>query len=265
MNKHDSHKKAKQLLDQGDENSLLLANLLLRRCVEFIVYDKLSTYKKYVPGVVFDKWQPSHALKTLLQFEPDADQPIRLRFAKEDTQGNPTGPWMDLGEHRTLNHSWLNKNYNKLSSYLHVPHGKQKQPEKTKYYEYLSSVSEEIEKVLECRLHGCSIAHRIKYKCTVCGMSSMVHRDIAEKTRKAICINPNCGAIHLVAFNDDSWEVVLEATNIPCLKCNAANLLENRHIDIGTTFNCIECDTKHIIGTRNWGYAIEDEINKRNS
>ena len=112
--------KAKEWLAGGESSQLRYASLELRLCLEAIVYEKLEYYKKYVPGVVFSKWQPGHAMKMLKQFEPDADIDCRLAFAPESSPGVTCGPFQAMGEHRFFSTKWLNKNYHRLSSHLHV-------------------------------------------------------------------------------------------------------------------------------------------------
>jgi hypothetical protein len=89
--------------------------------MEAITYEKLNAYSSYVPAEVFNKWQPNHALKMLLQFEPHADEEFSLCVSPELETGKPTGNWTNIGEHRTFKLSWLTKNYNRLGSYLHMP------------------------------------------------------------------------------------------------------------------------------------------------
>lgn len=104
------------------DDVLQYAALELRQCVESIIYEKLRVYKKYVPGVVFEKWQPQHASKMLLQFEPGADESFRMAIREEHEDGVASETPVYVGEYRSLSLSWLEKNYNKLGSYLHVPH-----------------------------------------------------------------------------------------------------------------------------------------------
>jgi hypothetical protein len=262
MTKHADLQRAKDLLSKGDSSSLLYAALELRRCIEAIVYQKLETYSKYVPGVVFDRWQPAHALKALLQFEPDADEDFRLRVVEEDHSGNPKGPWIDLGEHRTFRVAWLGKNYNKLSSHLHVAHGKQKHMNVDEVRDYLIEVVEAIDRILECSIIGASLGQRIQFKCSICDSSSLVNVQVAERTKRATCINPNCSAVYHVEKHDDQWQVELEATEFKCQKCKASIWLENRHLNVGRLFKCQECQTEHVIFGRNWGYATKEEADR---
>ena len=58
--------RARRLLIVAGDESLRYACLELRFCIEAIVYAKLDAYSSYVPAVVFEKWQPNHAMKMLL-------------------------------------------------------------------------------------------------------------------------------------------------------------------------------------------------------
>jgi len=104
-------KRAIKLADEGDYDSLIYSSLELRQCIESIIYEKLESYKKYVPDVVFKKWQPNHALKTLLYFEPDAEQSMKIAIAPESPVGVTSGPFQYIGEHKALTVEWLNKNW----------------------------------------------------------------------------------------------------------------------------------------------------------
>ena len=113
--------RAKLLLQKKEDDATIYAALELRQCIEAILYEKIKGYAKYVPGVVFEKWQPAHILKTLLQFEPDADEDFNLSFGLENKHGIAKGPLQLLGRHKSFKMRWLQRNYNKLGSYLHVP------------------------------------------------------------------------------------------------------------------------------------------------
>jgi DNA-directed RNA polymerase subunit RPC12/RpoP len=265
MNKATYLNQARGLLAQRDDGLLSYAALELRRCIESIVYEKLQTYAKYVPGQVLDKWQPAHALKALLQFEPGADEEFRLRVAEEDQSGNTKGPWIDMGEHRTLKLGWLERNYNKLGSLLHVPHGEGKALTAGDTRAYLDKVVAELDRVLAGSIIGASLASRISFKCAMCGCTSLVNTQVAERTRRAICINPNCGAVHHLEQLDDQWRVDLEQTEFKCRSCGAPIWLENRHLDVGRFFKCQECKTEHLIVARQWAYGTREEAEKHAS
>jgi len=120
-NKRQCLDRAQNMLSKEDDSFLRYACLELRFCMEAITYEKLNAYSSYVPAKVFNKWQPAHALKVLLQFEPNADENFTMYVSPESSPGVPTGKRTNFGEHRTFKLNWLKKNYNKLGSYLHMP------------------------------------------------------------------------------------------------------------------------------------------------
>ncbi|AYF88157.1 hypothetical protein D6Z43_13730 [Pseudomonas sp. DY-1] len=93
----------------------------MRFAIEKIVYAKLSQLAGKNPPEVYRTWQPNKAMKLLLGFEPRADQSVSMSISSVAEDGSPLGDWTDLGEARALTVQWLNKNYNKLGKFLHVP------------------------------------------------------------------------------------------------------------------------------------------------
>lgn len=251
--------RATDLLSKKGDDTLTHAALDLRQCIEAIVYEKLSVYSKYIPGLVYEKWQPPHALKMLLQFEPDADENLRMRIAPENASGVPEGPWTDLGEHRTFKLSWLDKNYNKLGSYLHVPHGRNLGFDTQKMREDLERIAAEIKAVLDSSIIGMALAERVQFKCAVCGQECLANADGVRRSRRAVCINPNCGAFHHAEEGEQGWTLQLEASKFECRICGASVRLQNRLLDIGRTFACSECGAEHLIVGRQWAYATKRE------
>lgn len=83
--------RARGLLSTPYDRSLRCACLELRFCIEVIVYQKLDVYSSYVPSAIFEKWQSNHAMKILLQFEPEADDDFTLYVSPESEPGIPTG------------------------------------------------------------------------------------------------------------------------------------------------------------------------------
>ena len=251
--------RARNLLSTAGDDSLRYACLELRFCIEAITYEKLDTYSRYVPATVFEKWQPNHSLKMLLQFEPDADEDFTLYVSPESEPGKPTGNWACLGQHNAAKLSWLNKNYNKLGSYLHVKMGNR---EKVETIEELSAIRKEIERILSelepvvnSDIVGATLATRIQFKCEACEQLLLVNADVLRKTRRAACINQQCGVEYNASEDaDGGWQFKLAMTSFKCLKCEKINFLEIRHVDIGTKFRCNRCGEVHHITDGQWKY-----------
>ena len=244
--------RARNLLSTADDDALRYACLELRFCIEAIIYQKLDVYTNYVPAAVFKKWQPTHALKMLLQFEPDADEDFTLYVSPESEPGKPTGNWTCLGEHRTIKASWLNKNYNKLGSYLHVKMNNTRpvetQEELSKIRTDIERIFSELEPVVNCDMLAVPLATRVQFKCQACDQLSFVNRTVLRRAGRATCINQQCGAEYNASEGKDGrWQFKLAMTPFKCLKCEKINFLQSRRVDIGIRFRCNRCGEVHHI------------------
>jgi len=256
--------RAKILIDEGSYDSFIYAALDLRQCIESIIYEKLDGYKKYVPGVVFQKWQPSHALKTLLYFEPDAEQSIKLAIAPESSPGVTSGPFQYIGEHKALTVEWLNKNYNKLGSFLHVQRDKSKKLSHDKLRSELKIIKDKLDEVIKCNLISCSMSERVTFECQACNKKSLANVKAIRKSKRAYCIHPNCGASHSVIANKDGFSFRLEQTCFKCLKCETDNFIPNTDIYAKMEFNCYKCSERHIVLGYSPNYNTLKKYNESN-
>lgn len=237
--KTDCFERAKKLVDKGNYDSLIYASLELRQCIESIVYEKLESYRKYVPDVVFKKWQPNHALKTLLYFEPDAGESMRIAIAPESSPGVTSGPFQYLGEHKALTVEWLDKNYNKLGSFLHIQRDRSKIMSYNKLKSELTTIIDKLDEVTKCNLISCSMADRVTFECHACNKISLANVKSIRKLGGAFCIHPDCGASHTVIENDGIFSFKLEQTCFKCSKCKTDNFIPNTDIHINMEFTCI--------------------------
>lgn len=257
--------RARNLLANSGDGSLRYACLELRFCIEAIVYEKLNTYSGYVPAAVFEKWQPNHAMKMLLQFEPDAAEDFTLYVSSESEPGKPTGNWTCLGQHNALKPGWINKNYNKLGSYLHVRMGNNNVRETT---EELSGIRKDIERIaaelepaVNSDIVSTTLSPRIQFKCQACEQVSLVNVDVLRKTRRAACISQQCGAEYNASEDAEGWRFKLAMTSFKCLKCEKTSFLENQHVDVGKRFRCSHCGELHRIAGGQWNYErVTDQV-----
>lgn len=250
--------RARGLLSTVYDGSLRYVCLELRFCIEAIVYSKLDVYSKYVPSAVFEKWQPNHAMKMLLQFEPEADEDFTLYVSPESELGVPTGNWSCLGQHNALNLSWLNKNYNKLGSYLHLKIGnkqtRETAEELTVIRKDIERILSEVERAVNSDIIGGTLAPRIQFKCQACEQISLVNAEVLRKTGRATCINPQCGVEYVASKDDDGWRFKLAMTSFKCLKCEKTSFLENQYVEVGKRFRCKHCGEVHRIVGGQWNY-----------
>ncbi len=254
--------RAKALIEENTDDSLVYAALELRQCIEAIVYEKLKGYKKYVPGVVFSKWQPHHALKTLLYFEPDAEESAILRVAPESSPGVRSGPFETIGFHRALSVAWLSKNYNKLGSYLHVQREKSTHSKTKELSEYLSQVHTKLTEIAKNTIISIAIAERIEFKCVACKKNTLANAQSVDKSGQAICIHPECAALHTITRENDHWKIKLVGARFVCSNCKTENSVPLTDIHIGMTCKCVECHEEHVIVDQSWRIQTMKEYQK---
>jgi predicted RNA-binding Zn-ribbon protein involved in translation (DUF1610 family) len=252
------------LLGKEEDDKLPYVALELRRCMETIVYEKLEAYRRYVPGLVFEKWQPPQRLKALLQFEPEADENVRVRLAPEVEYGVPSsGPWTELGEHKALKLRWLEKNYHRLGNYLHVPLGQETPPNPAKLRTDMQRIAATLEEVLQSSIIAVSLTERVAFTCGICGQANLANAEGVRKTGRAFCVNPDCGIIYHTTEGADGWKLLPEVSNFDCRQCGAAIPLPNNRLEIGLAFECSKCGTEHVMVGRSWAYGTKDEISRQ--
>jgi transcription elongation factor Elf1 len=231
--------------------------------MEAVAYDKLRNYSKRLPQGVLDKWQPPQAVKALLELEPDADQDFELKMSPESEPGVPTGEWVNLGSHKSLKLDWLRKHYNKLGNLLHVPQPNAKasslQLSANELRKYLESIISEMESAVASTMDA-SLAMVVTFRCSVCGETVAANLSGVQKTRRAVCLNPQCGAEFSAIQNQDGeLSFRLVATYFKCIKCDQEIPVENRKLAMGYRFKCATCGEEHEIVERNWGYVLVSE------
>jgi len=256
LDKSSCFARAKKMLSLGD-GSLRYACLELRFCMEAMAYDKLNTYSKRLPSGLLERWQPPQAVRALLELEPDADQDFELRMSLESAPGVPTGEWVNLGSHKSLKLDWLRKHYNKLGNFLHVPLPSTKprsvQHSSGELRQYLEEVVAEMEPVVVSTMDA-SFAAVVTFQCSVC--KEMVPANLAgvQKSHKAVCLSPQCGAEFIATNKGNELVFDLDASYPTCIKCDHQNAVENRKLAIGYRFRCEECGEEHKVAR--WGYAL---------
>lgn len=256
--------RAREMLESENDLLLRYVCLELRLCMEAITYGKLQTYSKRLPADVLAKWQPPQAVKALLEFEPDADQSFELRISPESSLGVPTGEWVSLGSNKSLKLGWLRKHYNKLGSLLHViaPGAKPSalQSDSRELRKYLEAVVAELEPVAASRIDS-SLATVVDFQCSVCGDTIIANLDGVQKTRRAVCLNPSCGAeFAAVEADDGELGFLLMASHFGCIKCGHEATLQNRKLEVGYKFRCAKCGEEHQLMKRQWAYALVSEL-----
>lgn len=255
---------AEQHLAESDEFSMVYAALNLRMCIETIIYAKIEAYRKYVPSIVYDHWQPAHAMKVLKQFEPDADSSFRIAIAKESSPGVRSGPLVSLGEHHALSARWLSRNYGKLGSYLHVRRGKSTERSDAYLRKGLSDIADEVRLAVSSTVGSASLALRCTFECQICGVKASAHDSYVRAHGEAYCVNHECGARHIVNCIDTGYEVRVDQIEFKCLSCEGLQYLTQSAIEVGLRYECLHCKAEHAIISQHWGYDLVSNLEGAN-
>jgi len=255
-------KRAKDLLQNNSDYILPYACLELRFCLESITYEKLNTYSSRIPPAVYGKWQPPQVLKTLLRFEPLADQDFELRICSESSLGVPDENWKYLGSHKTFKLKWLRKTYNKLGNFLHISTLDSQTKDKNHksnddLRKFLKETISQLEIIVKSNL-DCSIGKTISFDCAVCSTTVVANIEGVKSTATAQCLNQNCCADYYSSEENGEVFFKLQTIDFKCLKCEESISIERKKVTFGTQFHCLSCDSKHKIISNNWQYGLNN-------
>jgi len=257
MNKYSMMEWAKKLFEDPTPANLVYAALELRLCMEGITYETLRSFSDVVPESVLSTWQPPQAVKALLEFEPIADRSWSLFAGEEEEFGKPASKMQLVGQHNALSLKWLRKHYNKLGRLLHVSFhaaGKSKEPARASK-EYLLEVIADLEPPLNSTIFGPGFREVVFFTCTQCNRKVVCNKNSASKSKRAVCLNPQCGAEYFASITDGSEPVFqLMATDFQCVKCTTTIPIENRKLAVGLEFKCPSCKQAYRINVQGWSY-----------
>lgn len=262
LDKRSCMARAQTLLTSPTPENLRYAALELRLCIEALTYEKLRSFSSLVPEEILKTWQPPQAVKALLEFEPLADQTFTIFAGVEEEYGKPASTMQFVGKHTSLRLNWLRKHYHKLGNLLHAPAaGAKSEPTNTQVAEYLAEVVADLEAPLSSNITGGSIREVFSFNCTKCQNLVVCNTQAVRKSRRAVCLNPQCKAEYFASISEEgSATFELMVTTFECTKegCDGKLSIENRKLDIGVEFSCPVCGLKHTIIHRQWGYGPQE-------
>jgi hypothetical protein len=259
LDKYSCLRRAKDLIGRGDLVSLRYAALELRYCMEAITYDKLSAYSSRLPPELLATWQPPQAMRALVEIEEHAEEDYKV-FVGTGREGAQGGPLSFIGEHRSLKAGWLNREYNRLGSVLHVPNrndrakpGKYETPSKLR--ERLASLVDDLQPVVESSATAV-IAKCIEFECTLCQRCLVVTEKAARTRRRVKCLHPDCQVNYAVEIDEDGeLRFGLSDTTFTCRSCGATTVFPEARIKVGVRFDCVNCGGHHVVVEHAWRYA----------
>lgn len=251
--------RAKSLLAQNDDTVLRYVCLELRFCIEATAYNKLQLYRNRVPKKLFKKWQPPQLFKALIQLEPHAGENFKLAVSLGESSNNFTL----LGENVTFDYRWLNKTYNKLGSFLHIPFEDTQKSIllTTELRKDLTGIIEKLDPIVESDIDAAPMAQCSAFNCKICGEQVWSSITVLENTEEVQCLN--CDAEYSVLKDAESkFKFRLQAISFKCESCEKIIKIECRHLDFGYQFQCESCGTEYQIAAQKWIYEkIQKEQN----
>lgn len=247
----DSHyEKARLLLESDDLQSLRYACLELRYFIEAHVYQQLLAGADEIPRTIIETWQPNKAIKLLSAFDDLADKDLHLSIFSEDDE---------LKETITYNNipiSDLNKLYNSLGSYLHLP-----MPKKLDAYRIdkkkVIKTFEQLEKLITGNLIVVKGNYEY-FQCEACGQNILYTNHYLESSESIACQNDSCRIEHAIKKTDDS--VSFGARYVfNCGACHKETSVFFSKIEDGYKFDCKNCSTEYTFEIILRGIPLEQQ------
>lgn len=235
--------RARELLEAGDEAAVRYACLEMRFAIEKIVYRKLSKLAEKIPPAIYRTWQPNKAMKLLLNFEPQADQNVKVAVSSVAEDGSPAGDWSDLGEARAFKLQWLNKYYNKLGGYLHASPLYEKKKPAHKVVCSLREILEELDYVAASSM-VMSFTITGNFPCEKCGTAIYFSEEQIKAQAELECYNQACPVRYkIIGFGDKLKVERLHCFDYRCTRCDAENSLPGPlHHEVR---HCTSCGQTH--------------------
>lgn len=235
-NKNFHYNNALKLLESDCIQSLRYACLELRYLIEAHVYERLLHEVDDLPRSIINTWQPNKAIKMLSMFDDLADKDMRLELL--DSDGNV----VTKIHCNNIPIKELNKIYNSLGSYLHLP-----MPRKVDSYKIDKGKISDILRKLKRVTDGNLIIYKIHYdyfKCENCNKNIIYTEQYVKNNDSIKCQNDNCNIEYVIRTHSKSVEFGAKY-EFECGVChNQASVFFSK-IEDGYAFSCDSCNTKY--------------------
>ncbi len=236
--------KAEKLLASPDNDDLIYACLELRKCIEALSYELLKGYLPEVPLKAIDVWQPDKVMRELLRIDSGADRTARLRMKREGRDGEPDGPWIELGEDRRMKTQWASKSYQRLGSYLHVPTIKQDREGASLDFEEVrkrvGTIRDVLQHILSATIWNANFAVSVAFSCSNCEAPIKRRSEILEKGEPIEC--GNCGQLYDAEdHSNGNYFFVPHAVSWNCEACGEPRSIMQSLVKVGADVSCPKC------------------------
>ncbi|MCG2839332.1 hypothetical protein L6J37_21120 [Photobacterium sp. WH77] len=247
-NKDKHLQRALNLLESENSVEHVYACLELRFCIEAIVYQKLLHGVGCLPNTIVNTWQPTKALKMLVEFDKLSASDCVVEVNLSHSTKPPESGWLSLGQQKLPPVRWLTTTYNKLGNFLHLV-----EPQKAVETTY-RDIQKDLRDIAEQLKQYVSSNILISYKnidikqCPACqqDMAFSLKNVRDGETRK--CSNFRCGALFTVKADIEKQEIKLSCNtyDVKCQLCDKDIVIPEeviRNLDI---FSCHHCCAEYI-------------------
>lgn len=247
--------RAQTELASGDPDRLEYAALQLRKAMEAVTYHRVQLYKGEIPPAVYRRWQPRDYVRYMAEIDWMASyKSWKVSFKPEHKSGQPENAWIELGMETLLTIKDLQKHYDALGNFLHIPTPYQiendKTPNQNRVKEHCQHCIEILERVLKSPISNAHIKISSENKCIRCGLPIIRRFELnSTKTVEARCIG--CGAQYIVTdegSNKVRWTPKIREIECQTPGCGAKIELWEDEIRPGLSWECKGCGE---------GYALQ--------
>jgi hypothetical protein len=249
----DALRRAKFLVEAGDDASLRYSALELRTGLECLVFENALRFSADLAATDFQTWHPGVLLERLLEIDPLAASTLTM-----SVQDPETGEWHTLGTDKRIGLSVLKKHYYALGNFLHAPTIEQirRRPQfaKAKLLKRCLECIEIIEQVTEAdlRLGSAEFFGHINFECVGCGTqlrrrlnALQMPQNRAPGTKASITLEcPNCPASYDVRHLPDKgvgWRPQEWDATCPADGCEGVHRKWVREVASGMKSTCPAC------------------------
>jgi len=236
-----THLVSAQALMKGSDDDLTFACLRLRQCIEALSYGLLVSYQHELSQSAIMTWQPRRVLDELEAADPlaNASREITIEIPTKGTRESMT----ISGEDRRFNPKWVNKAYNKLGSFLHVPTPKALEAKselsnddiRRQCVEYAGFLN----KIFDTPIWHFTSGQFVSHTCQ-CGF--LIKRRVETVNRDTVFECVECGRKYDVTRLDQNRaEIRLRVAQWTCPSCGSLNEMGAHELREGMELNCPHC------------------------
>lgn len=247
----DAHyEKARSLLESDDLQSLRYACLELRYFIEAHVYQQLLAGAEEIPRTIIETWQPNKAIKLLSDFDDLADKDLHFSIFSEE------GELQDTITYNNIPIKDLNKIYNSLGSYLHLPMPKKLADHKIDKNKTVK-IFDQLKRLTTGNLMVVKASYEF-FQCEACGENVLYTQHYVKSNESIACQNDSCRIEYAIRASENSVSFGSKYV-FECGVCHKEASVFFSKIEDGFKFKCGHCETEYTFEMILRGIPVEQE------